>query len=241
MNFAGWVPFVIWLALVAVSGRSLFNSVRQLRAVRRVRRERRSRKGSHPLHILEPRELDELIVSPKNSTVWLTNIPDPWRSDLALGQRLNAVYANMLRQRSDLLKWGTELVVAVSAVFAGLYATDLVSSLQHGDSVQMLVAGLPIFIMAGGSMVGLTLVPSWRAASERYRVIARADVGGALPQAQTGQGRAEGAGQERRAVSEGALASSHSGPDQGACGAERDRPPDSREAHGPSHQADETG
>lgn len=120
MDVTEWIPFAIWLALLAVAGRSLFNSVRQLRAVRRVRRERRSRKGSHPLHILEPRELDELIVSPKKSTVWLTNIPDPWRSDLALGQRLNAVYANMLRQRSDLLKWGTELVVAVSAVFAGL-------------------------------------------------------------------------------------------------------------------------
>lgn len=241
MDVTGWIPFAIWLALLAVAGRSLFNSVRQFRAVRQVRRERRSRKGSHPLHILEPRELDELIVSPKNSTVWLTHIPDPWRSDLALGPRLNAVYANMLRQRADLLKWGTELVVAVSAVFAGLSANELLSSLQSGDSVQMLVAGLPIFVMAGGSMVGLTLVPSWRVASERYRVMARDGAGGALPKTQTGHDRAERAGQERRAVSEGALASSQSGPDQGACGAERDRPPHGREAHGPSHQPEETG
>ena len=241
MNIVDWLLFATWLVAAAIAVRSLSNSVRQYRALREVRRERRTRTGSHPLHILEPHELEAMIVSPRNSTVWLTNIPDPWRSDLALGTRLNAVYANLLRQRADLLKWGTELLVAVAAVFAGVYANDLLASLQRGDSVQMLVAGFPVFVMAGASMVGLTLVPTWRTASQRYRAMARGGAGEVLGQAQAGQGRAESAGEERRAVGEGTHASAPPGPDQRASGAERDRPPSGGRAHGRRCQTDESG
>lgn len=242
MDLASWLLFAVWLVLVGVAARSLFNSVRQYRAVRQVRRERIRRGRSHPLQILDAKELDALVASPRGSTVWLTSIPDPWRSGLVLERRVYAVYANLLRQRADLLKWATELVVGVGAVFAGVFAGDLLESLRRGDSVQMLVAGLPLIVMAAGSMFGLTVVPSWRAASERYRALARETDPSRSSQDEPGQDQGgDGSREEGGPERQGALTSGRLGPQVGDKRADGDRPPHGGEADSAGHQTDDTG
>ncbi|MBN9103606.1 MAG: hypothetical protein J0I14_01260 [Propionibacteriaceae bacterium] len=104
MDVTSWLLLATWIVVLAIVARSLVNSVRQYRDVRQVRRERMRTGSRHPLQVLHAAELEELIASPRNSTVFLSSIPDPWRSDLVLERRLYAVYANMLRQRADLLK-----------------------------------------------------------------------------------------------------------------------------------------
>lgn len=142
---------------------------------------RHRRRDHEPLGLLTQPEVAALLVSPDQSVVLLSRIPDPWQPSLELDRQACAVYANLLRTRAISATWVIELTISTSAILGSVFAAKVVDSWATNQAVEIVMMYLTmaaVVLIGTGSAVLLRVVPQWRSGADQYRKLA--DCGGAM-------------------------------------------------------------